>query len=99
MKIFFVLTGIGFGHAIREEAIIKEVLKRDYKTKIKIATYGRSYEFFKSKYAVVNIKGWIVPDGKFNFAVRRVVAANITAPVDYPINFLRLVNEARRFKP
>jgi len=47
MKYLFVITGIGFGHMMREEAIIREVSKKDKDAEIKIATYGLALNYFK----------------------------------------------------
>ena len=45
MKVLWVITGIGLGHAIRDHEIIKKL-----GCKIEIGTYGDSYEYFKNKY-------------------------------------------------
>lgn len=99
MKIFFIITGIGYGHTIREQALIKEILKKHPKTQIKIATYKNSYEFFKKRYPTINIKGWNVPDKKFKFLIRKLIMANITAPINYPSNLLKLKKQIKKFKP
>ena len=67
MKILFVVTGIGYGDAIREHAIIKAILKKKPKTEIKIAAYDNSYNYFKGKFPTINIKSYKLPGESMKF--------------------------------
>ena len=46
MKYLFVITGIGLGHSVREDAIIRELIKQDKDAEIRVATYGLALKYF-----------------------------------------------------
>ena len=49
MKILFVVTGIGLGHATRIDSIINELKLRDKNLEVELACYKSSYEYFSRK--------------------------------------------------
>lgn len=99
MKIIFVITGIGYGHPIREYSIIKELLNKHPKTQIKILTYGTSYLFFKDHFDTIKIDGARLPDYEFDYKIRKIFLANILYPLKYLRN-LNIVNKViKEFKP
>ena len=55
MKIVSVITGIGYGHAIRQAAIISELEKKG--VEIEIASYGNAFEYFEQTYYSLKIEG------------------------------------------
>ena len=77
MKIFFIITGIGLGHTMREIAIINELKKRDKNLKIKIAGFENSYNYFKNKYDTVKIHGSKFPQSSFNVNSFKVMLYNL----------------------
>jgi len=99
MKILFLITGIGYGHALREYTIIKEILKKHPKTQIKVITYGTSWPFFKNKYPTIKIRGAKLPDYEFNYKVRSIIKANLFYPFKYITNIIRVKKIIKEFRP
>lgn len=95
MKILFVVTGIGYGDATREHAIIEEFLKRDKKNKILVAVYDNSYEYFKDKYPTIKIKSYKFPGKKMKFRTFLFAIKNIFLP----LKWVYLKKEFREFNP
>lgn len=99
MKVLFVVTGIGYGHAIREVSIIRALLEKDPNTKILIAAYKNSYAYFNNKYPVIEINGPEFPDNTFRLSLTDLFASNIFLPVSYIQNLKNLKNVIKEFKP
>jgi uncharacterized protein (TIGR00661 family) len=83
MNILFVITGVGYGDATREHAVIEEFLKRDKKTKILITAYGNSYEYLKNKYNTIKIKGYKFPGEHLKFKTIPFALKNILLPLKW----------------
>jgi len=77
MKIFFIITGIGLGHTMREVAIINELKKRDKNLQIKIAGFESSYNYFKNSYQTMRIYGSKFPQSSFNVNSFKVMLYNL----------------------
>lgn len=99
MKALFLTTGIGYGHPIRDVAIIKELLSRDPNTKIMIAGYKNSYVYFNNKYPTIEIDGPEFPDYSFRLSLTDVIASNLFLPLHYIKNFFKLNKVIKEFKP
>ena len=98
MKILFVVTGIAYGDATREHAIIEEFLKKDKKNKILIAAYDKSYDYFINKYPTVKIKGYKLHGKKLKISLTNIAVKNLHLPFTwiYPKCFR---NKIKEFNP
>lgn len=99
MKILFVVTGIGYGDAVREHAIINAVLKKKPKTEIMVAAYDNSYNYFKGKFPVVNIKSYKLPGKSMKFKTYLFLLKNYFLPIHWLISTLKLKRQLKDFKP
>lgn len=99
MKILFVITGIGLGHAMREAAIINELKKRNKNLKVKIAGFQNSYNYFKDKYDTIKIKGSSFPQSSFSVSSTKVVVANLPYILYFIHDYIKLKKEIKKFKP
>ena len=98
MNVIFVVTGIGYGHSIRTYAIIKELLQKNTKTKVKIIGYGNSYMFFHKKFPTTRIRGSYVPDQSFRWSVSSIIKANLTLPLHWGYELIKLRKFIKEFK-
>ncbi len=99
MRILFVITGIGLGHAMREAAIINELKKRNKNLKIKIAGFQNSYNYFKDKYDTIKIKGSRFPQSSFSVNSVKVVISNLPYIFYFVHDYFKLKKEIKKFKP
>jgi uncharacterized protein (TIGR00661 family) len=99
MKYLFVITGIGFGHVMREEAIIREILKKDKDAEIKIATYGLALNYFKKRFPLTEILGQKFPDTSYEIDNTKVIFSNLSYPFQYFNNISKIKNLIEKFKP
>jgi len=99
MKYLFVITGIGFGHVMREEAVIREILKRDKGAEIKIATYGLALNYFKKKFPLTEIIGQKFPDASYEIDATKVIFSNLSYPFQYINNINKIKELINKFKP
>lgn len=99
MKYLFVITGIGFGHIMREEAIIRELLKRDQDAEIKVATYGLALNYFKKRFPLTEIIGQKFPDTKAEVDATKVIFSNLFYPFQYFNNIKKIKQLIESFKP
>ena len=99
MKYLFVITGIGFGHMMREEAIIREVSKKDKGAEIKIATYGLALNYFKKRFPLTEIIGQKFPDTKSEVDATKVIFSNLFYPFQYLNNIKRIEKLIENFRP
>jgi len=99
MKIFFIITGIGLGHTMREIAIINELKKRDKNLKIKIAGFENSYNYFKNKYDTVKIHGSKFPQSSFNVNSFKVMLYNLPYIFYFISDYIKLKKEIKKFNP
>ncbi len=77
MKALFVITGIGLGHTMREEAIINEFKKRN---KVMIAGFNVSYNYFMDKYKCFRIFGHKFYGNKPKTSNLRIFFENLLYP-------------------
>ncbi|MFN3301655.1 MAG: glycosyltransferase family protein [Patescibacteria group bacterium] len=81
MNILYVLSGFGFGHAVRSRVVIEELKKLGHF--VKIATYGQSIDYLKKFFPndIVEIKGL-----KHSFLLDRLFATGtiLKALKDFP---------------
>ena len=98
MKILFVVTGVSYGDATREHAIIEEFLKKDKKNKILIAAYDNSYKYFINKYPTIKIRGYKLHGKKLKISLINHIVKNFYLPFMwiYPKSFR---NKIREFNP
>ncbi|MEK6835616.1 MAG: glycosyltransferase family protein [Nanoarchaeota archaeon] len=99
MKYLFVITGIGLGHTIREDAIIKELLKLDKDAEIRIASYGNTLKYFAKKFPLTEIIGQKFPDVTSKIESFKVIASNLTYPYYYLQNIKKLKRLIKNFQP
>ena len=98
MKLMFFITGIGYGDAIREYSIIKELSKKT-DVEILIVAYNNSHRYFKDKFNTVKIIGYNISDTNFEFKALNFIKQNILLPMLFPINLLKLMIITKRFNP
>ncbi|AJF63084.1 MAG: hypothetical protein QT11_C0001G0959 [archaeon GW2011_AR20] len=99
MKYLFVITGIGFGHLMREEAVIRELLRKDKDAEIKIATYGLALNYFKKRFPLTEIIGQKFPDAKSEVDATKVIFSNLFYPFQYFNNIKKIKELINKFKP
>lgn len=99
MKIFFIITGIGLGHTMREVAIINELKKRDKNLQIKIAGFESSYNYFKNSYQTMRIYGSKFPQSSFNVNSFKVMLYNLPYIFYFFHDYMKLKKEIKKFNP
>jgi uncharacterized protein (TIGR00661 family) len=99
MKYLFVITGIGFGHVMREEAIIRELLRMDKDAQIKVATYGIALNYFKKRFPLTEIIGQKFPDTSYEVDATKVIFSNLFYPFQYFNNIKKIKKLIEQFKP
>jgi len=99
MKILFIVTGVGYGDSKRSHAVINEFLKRDKNTKIKIACYDKSYDYFKNKFPVIKITGYKITGKKMKFKAGSFLLRNYFLPFSWVYYLGKLKKEVREFNP
>lgn len=97
MKLLFVVTGIGLGHTIREEAIINELKDKD--VEVRIAGFKTSYKYFKRKYKTVKLYGHNFPDNSFKISLIKVLFSNLLYPLSWLHDFIKLSKVILSFNP
>ena len=88
MKLLFVVTGIGYGHATRIDSIINEIKNRNKNCEIIIAGYKSSYSYFKGKYKLIKLHGVNYSSKSFNLNLFNLVRTNL----NYPLNIRNDIN-------
>lgn len=99
MKILFVVSGIGYGDAVREHSNIIEIKKIFPRAKILVAGYDHSYDYFKDKYDIVRIRGYKLPGKNMKIQVGNFVAKNLLLPFFWFTGTLKVTLERFNFKP
>lgn len=97
MKIVSVITGIGYGHTIREAAILEELEKNG--AEIIIASYGNALEYFKQVYKTLEIDGPVFPEKDSRFSSMKTIFINIKLPYFYMKNYFKLKRLFKAFNP
>lgn len=99
MRILFVVTGVGYGDATREHAIIEAFMKKDPDTEVMIACYDNSYEYFKNKYPVIEIKGYKFTEKALKFSVPSFIWKNYKLPFFWVGSTWKLRKKVKEFSP
>jgi len=99
MKILFIVTGVGYGDSKRSHAIINEFLRKDPKTKIKIACYDKSYEYFKNKFPVIKIAGYKLRGKKMRIKATKFILRNYFLPFSWIYYTAKIKKETKKFNP
>ena len=99
MKILFVITGIGLGHIMREQALITHIQKNIKDVEIKIAGFKNSYNYFKNKFPVIKIIGHKFPETNFVVSKSKTLLYNLPYPLYFLIDSIKLYNEIKKFRP
>lgn len=99
MRVLFFVTGVGYGDATREHANIDALLKKDPRTKVMIAGYDNSYDYFKDKFPTFKIRGYRIPGKGMRFKVIPFIINNTLLPFFWVFSAIRLRKEIRRFRP
>ncbi|MEM4245312.1 MAG: glycosyltransferase family protein [Candidatus Nanoarchaeia archaeon] len=99
MNVLFVVTGVGYGDSIRSHAVIKALLKRNPKTRIMVAGYDNSYNYFKDKYPTIKISGYKLLGMSLKFRVLSFIANNYVLPYTWFSVSLKLKKAVKSFKP
>jgi UDP-N-acetylglucosamine--N-acetylmuramyl-(pentapeptide) pyrophosphoryl-undecaprenol N-acetylglucosamine transferase len=96
-KVLAIITGIGYGHSIREAALLNHLKENGYD--IIVAGYRNSKEYFEKKFETLEIKGMSFPERKFKFSNLRVILQNITLPLKFLSNYIKLRRVCKIFQP
>jgi len=99
MRILFLVTGIGYGDAIRVHAIIDELKKRYKNLKVMIGAYEKSYEYFKNKFPTIKIKGYKLPGRALKFRATSFIIRNYLLPMRWLLTALKLKRKVKNFNP
>lgn len=99
MNVLFIVTGVGYGDSIRSHAIIKALLKHNPSTKIMVAAYDNSYNYFKDKYRTVKIAGYKLLGMSLKFRVLSFISNNYVLPYTWFSVSFKLRNLVKDFKP
>jgi len=99
MKYLFVITGIGLGHATREDSIITEILNKDKNAKIHIATFGTAYNYFKKRFPLTLLEGQKFSDTTPNINTFKVFMSNLNYPKIYFKNIKIIKEVIKKFDP
>lgn len=99
MKVLFVITGFGYGDSIRVDCIIKEFLKRKPETKIMVAGYDFSYNFFKDKFPAMKIKSYNFLGSNLKFNLFSFLIMNFYLPLLWFFGIRNYKKEVEKFDP
>ena len=96
-KVLSVITGIGYGHSIREAAILNYLKKKKYD--VVVAGYNNSYEYFEKKFETLKLSGMEFPERKFKYSNVRVIFKNLFLPLKYTSNYFKLKKLNKIYNP
>lgn len=100
MKILFVVTGIGLGHATRIDAIINELKLKDEKLDVRLACYKSSYEYFSQKnFKTIKLHGSNYSSNTFNINIFNIVRLNLKFPLNFRRDLKLIIDEINNFDP
>src|SRR3989344_9492053 len=97
MKILSIITGIGYGHATRQEAVLWELEKQG--AEIVVAAYGNAFDFFEYRYESLKIDGSKFPEKNSEFSEFKTFLMNLKLPYYYVKNYFKLKRLVRAFNP
>ncbi len=93
-NVLAIVTGVGYGDPVREGPIL-DALKRY--ANIKVAGYGKSYDFFRNKFDVIKIHGYKLLGYNLRFQFFGFLFMNALLPIFWLIDTIRLLQD--KFKP
>lgn len=99
MKVLISIVGVGYGHVTRAQALINELKKRDKNLEVRIAGYGRAYEYFNNKYPTTRLVGFRMPAKSFKLSIWGIVQKNSFAPFNVLSDYLKLRRLVKKFNP
>jgi len=99
MRVLFFVTGIGYGDATRVHAVIDEMIKKDPETKVLIAGYDCSLDYFKGKFRTIKISGYRMPGREMKFTLSSFISNNYMLPIIWLFTAIKLKKEAKKFNP
>ena len=100
MKLLFVVTGIGLGHATRVDSVISEIKKRDKNAKICIAGYKSSLDYFKnSGFRKINLNGVDYSSENFKISILNILRKNLNFPINFRRDIRLLMENIEEFNP
>ncbi len=100
MKILFVVTGIGLGHATRIDAIINQLKLKDKKLEVELACYKSSYEYFSRKnLKTIKLNGSNYSSKTFNINIFNIVRLNLKFPLNFRRDLKLITDEIKQFNP
>ena len=97
MKILSIITGIGYGHTTRQEAILTELKSQG--AEIVIAAYGNAFDYFEHKYNSLKIDGPRFPEKNSEFSEFKTFLLNLKLPYFYLKNYFKLRRLMKAFNP
>src|SRR3989344_1976589 len=95
MKILTFITGIGYGHTIRQRALL-DFLKNN---QFLVASYQNGYYYFGNKYPTIRILGPKFPEKSGRLKILTTCLINLRLPYYYILNLIKLKKAIRKFKP
>jgi len=98
MKLLFIVTGLGYGDAIRADAVINEVRKLK-KVDILVMGYDNSYDYFKDKYETLKIKGYKFAQHGLKFRTGTFLFKNFHIPIAWVLNYREYKKKLEEFNP
>jgi uncharacterized protein (TIGR00661 family) len=99
MKALFVVTGIGYGDSTREHVNISALKKAFPRSKVVVAGYDKSYDYFKSKYETVEVEGYKLPGKKLKIQLHKFILSNLLLPLFWFTSTLKVKLKKFDFKP
>lgn len=99
MKILFVVSGIGYGDAIREHVNIVALKKKFPQAHVMVAGYDNSYHYFHDKYPTVRISGYKLPGTSLRVSAVRFGLRNLFLPAFWVLGTLKARLRAFNFTP
>ena len=99
MKILAIVTGIGYGDATRDYAVLKEIQKKDKTTEIKVVAYENSYNYFKNKFDTIKMRGYRLPGYNLKFQLISFLFINVFLPILWILDSYQIRKKLGDFKP
>lgn len=97
MKLLLIVTGLGYGDAIRMDAVINEIKKIKSNTKILVMGYDLSYDYFKNKYETIKIRGYKFGQKNLRFKTGRFLFKNFYIPISWILNYKENKDRLKKF--
>ena len=99
MKVLFVVSGIGYGDAMREHCNISTLKQKYPSAKVMVAGYDNSYNYFKDKYDTIRISGYKLPGESMKVNAFSFALKNFLLPWYWFFGTLKVRLKAYNFVP